>query len=348
MTTHPDDSFSPPVGEWYPPSPDMLNSALIKNYEQIYHESLTDVEAFWAKQAEKLDWFEPWTQVVDRSNAPFYRWYVNAKTNIAYNALDRHVKTWRKNKLALIFEGEPGDKQTYSYHKLYREVNKFANVLKSMGVKKGDRVTVYMGRIPELIMAMLACAKIGAVHSVVYGGFSEHALADRIEDAQSRVVITCDGAWLRGYISVAFHCPYSGAVSPEAVRPIVDRLLEMGCAEISLADTTGRATPDSVAHLLAALSGQVPVDAVALHLHDTSGTALDNVDVGLAAGVRVFDSAAGGLGGCPFAPGAPGNLATESLVAHLQSKGYHTGIDPEKLRAATAIVMPLVRPEPVR
>ena len=200
MSTHPDDSFAPPVSEWYPPSPDVLNNAIIQNYDQVYREAASDIEAFWAKQAEKLDWFAPWEQVVDRSNAPFYRWFVGAKTNIAYNALDRHVKTWRKNKLALIWEGEPGDKQTYSYHKLYREVNKFANVLKSMGVRKGDRVTIYMGRIPELIMAMLACAKIGAVHSVVYGGFSEHALADRIEDAQSRVVITCDGAWLRGNI----------------------------------------------------------------------------------------------------------------------------------------------------
>ena len=192
-----------------------------------------------------------------------------------------------------------------------------------------------------------------ALFAAATEAFAKANLGTSVDGAMERFAAVAararaDGAWLRGYVSVAFHCPYSGAVSPEAVRPIVDRLLEMGCAEISLADTTGRATPDSVAHLLAALSGQVPVDAVALHLHDTSGTALDNVDVGLAAGVRVFDSAAGGLGGCPFAPGAPGNLATESLVAHLQSKGYHTGIDPEELRAATAIVMPLVRPEPGR
>lgn len=200
MTMHSDDSFTPPVGEWYKPSTQVTDNALVKDYEAIYAEAEADVEAFWAKQALQLDWFKPWDQVVDRSNAPFFRWYVGGQMNIAYNALDRHVKTWRKNKLALIFEGEPGDKQTYSYQKLWREVNKFANVLKSMGVKKGERVTIYMGRIPEMIMAMLACAKIGAVHSVVYGGFSDHALADRIEDAQSRVVITCDGAWLRGNI----------------------------------------------------------------------------------------------------------------------------------------------------
>ncbi|MDZ4763628.1 MAG: acetate--CoA ligase [Chloroflexota bacterium] len=194
------DSFSPATGEWYYPSDDIVRNARIPDYEAVYQEAEADIEAFWAKQAENLEWFQKWDQVIDRSNAPFYKWYVGAKTNIAYNALDRHIKTWRKNKLALIWEGEPGDKQTYSYYRLWREVNKFANVLKSMGVKKGDRVTVYMGRIPELLIAMVACAKIGAVHSVVYGGFSEQALADRIEDAQSKVVITCDGAWLRGNI----------------------------------------------------------------------------------------------------------------------------------------------------
>ena len=192
-----------------------------------------------------------------------------------------------------------------------------------------------------------------ALFAAATEAFAKANLGTSVDGAMERFAAVAararaDGAWLRGYVSVAFHCPYSGAVNPDAVRPLIDRLLEMGCAEISLADTTGRATPDSVARLLAALSGQAPVDILALHLHDTSGTALDNVDVGLAAGVRVFDSAAGGLGGCPFAPGAPGNLATESLVAHLESKGYHTGIDPEKLRAATASVMPLVRPGPGR
>ena len=123
-----------------------------------------------------------------------------ARPTSSYNALDRHVKTCRKNKLALIWEGEPGDMRTFSYFALNREVCKFANVLRSMGVKKGDIVTIYMPRIPELIIAMLACAKIGAVHSVVYGGFSVEALAERIEDAQSRVLITADGGWLRGKI----------------------------------------------------------------------------------------------------------------------------------------------------
>jgi acetyl-CoA synthetase len=195
-----DEAFVPSTSEWYYPSEAIVKNAHIPDYDAVYQEAMADIEAFWAKRADTLEWYERWSQVLDRSNAPFYKWFVGGKTNIVLNALDRHVKTWRRNKLAIIFEGEQGDKQTFSYWRLWQEVNKFGNVLRSMGVRKGDRVTIYMGRIPELIIAMLACAKIGAVHSVVYGGFSEHALADRIEDAQSRVLVTCDGAWLRGSI----------------------------------------------------------------------------------------------------------------------------------------------------
>ena len=195
-----DEAFVPSSGEWYYPSEEIVKNAYIPDYDAVYQESMVDTEAFWAKRAETLEWYQKWDQVLDKTNAPFYKWFVGGKTNITLNALDRHVKTWRKNKLAIIFEGEKGDKQTLSYWRLWQEVNKFANVLRSMGVKKGDRVTIYMGRIPELVIAMLATAKIGAVHSVVYGGFSENALADRIEDAQSKLLITCDGAWLRGSI----------------------------------------------------------------------------------------------------------------------------------------------------
>ena len=184
--------------EVYYPSPEVVAHAHIKDYDAVYARALQDPQAFWAERASHLEWYKLWDQVLDDSNPPFYQWFVGGQTNIVLNALDRHVKTWRKNKLALIWEGEPGDKVTLSYLGLHREVNKFANVLRSMGVRKGDRVTIYMGRIPELSIAMLACAKVGAVHSVVYGGFSEQALADRIEDAQSRVLITADGAWLRG------------------------------------------------------------------------------------------------------------------------------------------------------
>lgn len=184
---------------YYPPE-EVVKQAHIQDYEAVYQKALDDLESFWAERAESLDWYERWEEVLDESNAPFYKWFVGAKTNIVHNALDRHMKTWRRNKIALIWEGEPGDRRSFSYYRLWQEVGKFANVLRSMGVQKGDRVTIYMGRVPELPIAMLACAKIGAVHSVVYGGFSEQALADRIEDAQSRVLITADGAWLRGKI----------------------------------------------------------------------------------------------------------------------------------------------------
>ncbi len=195
-----DDIFAPATGEWYYPPAELVEAAHVRDYDAAYREAMADIEAFWARRAEELEWYQRWDTVLDRSQAPFYKWFVGGKINIVHNALDRHIKTWRKNKLALIWEGEPGDKRTFSYWRLWQETNKFANVLRSMGVKKGDRVTIYMGRIPELPIAMLACAKVGAIHSVVYGGFSEQALADRIEDAQSRVLITCDGAWLRGNI----------------------------------------------------------------------------------------------------------------------------------------------------
>lgn len=209
------------ASELYAPSQDVIQQAIVQDYEAMYRRAAEDPEAFWAEQAEALEWYKKWDKVLETSRAPFYQWFVGGKTNIAHNALDRHVKTWRKNKLALIWEGEAGETHTYSYYRLWQEVNKFGNVLRSMGVRKGDRVTIYMGRVPELMIAMLACAKIGAVHSVVYGGFSEQALADRIEDAQSRVLVTQDGAWLRGQIVEL------KKIADEAVRrsPVVEHVV---------------------------------------------------------------------------------------------------------------------------
>jgi acetyl-CoA synthetase len=184
----------------YPPSEEVIEKATVKEYDNLYQESITNREAFWAKEAERLEWFQKWDKVIDDGNKPFYKWFVGGKTNIIHNAIDRHIKTWRRNKLALIWEGEPGDLRTLSYHALNREVTKFASILKSMGVRKGEIVTIYMPQIPELVIAMLATAKIGAAHSVVYGGFSYEALAERIEDAQSRVLVTADGGWRRGKV----------------------------------------------------------------------------------------------------------------------------------------------------
>jgi acetyl-CoA synthetase len=171
-----------------------------QSYDELYEWSIKNPQEFWADQANELEWHHRWEKVLDESNAPFYKWFVGAKTNIVHNALDRHVKTWRRNKLALIWEGEDGTRRTFSYQGISREVSKIANVLKSMGVKRGDIVTIYLPRIPELMFCMLACAKIGAAHSVVYGGFSVEALADRIEDAQSKLLITADGGVMRGKV----------------------------------------------------------------------------------------------------------------------------------------------------
>lgn len=187
-------------GDVYYPSEEIINNAHIKNWDTLSKEATENYEGFWGKRAEELHWFNKWDKVLDDSEKPFYKWFTGGKTNIAYNCLDVHAQTHRRNKLALIWEGENGDMRMLSYYKLHRETCKFANVLRSMGVQKGDRVTIYMGRTPEIVMAMLACARIGAVHSVVYGGFSVEALHERIEDSQSKVLIVSDGAYQRGKI----------------------------------------------------------------------------------------------------------------------------------------------------
>lgn len=187
-------------GEVFYPSPEVVKEARIKDWKAVDELAVRDLEGFWAKEAEELDWYRKWDKVLDDSQKPFFKWFTGAKTNIIHNCLDRYQKTARQNKLALIWVGEPGDVRTYSYFGLNREVNQFANVLKAMGVKKGDRVTIYMPRIPEIVIAMLASAKIGAVHSVVYGGFSVDALQGRIDDSESRVVITADGGWMNGKV----------------------------------------------------------------------------------------------------------------------------------------------------
>ena len=187
-------------GELYYPSKSVVKNAHIKDWDKLEARVKADPEGFWSEQAKELHWFKKWSKVVDDTNKPFYKWFTDAKTNIAYNCLDAHIDTPRKNKIALIWEGENGEHSTMSYFRLHREVCKFSSILKSLGVKKGDRVTIYMGRTPEIVIAMLACARIGAIHSVVYGGFSVEALHERIEDSQSRVLIVADGAYQRGKI----------------------------------------------------------------------------------------------------------------------------------------------------
>jgi acetyl-CoA synthetase len=169
----------------------------LAEYEALYKESIEQPEKFWGRAAEDLHWFKKWDKVLEW-NVPWAKWYVGGQINLSYNCLDRHVQTARKNKAALIWESEPGEVRTYTYQQLWKEVQKFANVLKSLGVRKGDRVAIYMGMTPELPIAMLACARIGAPHSVVFGGFSSNALIDRIHDSQAVAVITQDGSYRRG------------------------------------------------------------------------------------------------------------------------------------------------------
>jgi acetyl-CoA synthetase len=187
-------------GETFYPTAEVVAQARIKDWSEVAKRASDDLEGFWAKEAEELEWYRKWDTVLDRSNPPFFRWFKGSQCNIIHNALDRHQRSWRKNKLSLIWVGERGEVRTYSYFALNRDVSKFANVLKAMGVKKGDRVTIYMPRIPEIVIAMLACAKIGAVHSVVYGGFSVDALQGRIEDSESKVVLTADGGFMNGKV----------------------------------------------------------------------------------------------------------------------------------------------------
>ena len=163
-----------------------------------WEKSIKNPQEYWAEKAKAIDWFKTWDKVLDDSNRPFYKWFVGGVLNISYNALDRHLNTPKKNMLAYIWEGEDGEVRTYSYYQLYREVNKLAKVFKDLGVKKGDRVSVYLPMIPELPITLLACSRIGAVHIVVFSGFSAEALADRINDAGAKVVVTADGAYRRG------------------------------------------------------------------------------------------------------------------------------------------------------
>lgn len=182
----------------FDPPEEFAREAVIQD-PGVYEEAHRDPEGFWAKFAQELDWFEPWDKVLEWK-PPYAKWFVNGKLNVSYNCLDRHIKTARKNKAAIIWEGEPGDSRTLTYFELYREVNKFANVLKSLGVKKGDRISIYLPMIPELPIAMLACARIGAPHNVVFSAFSPKALQERIDDSKAKILITADGYYRGGRV----------------------------------------------------------------------------------------------------------------------------------------------------
>jgi len=185
------------------PHADFAAQALVGSseaYKKLYERSLSDPEAFWAEAAEELHWFKKWDSVLDDSEAPFFKWFSGARTNVCYNCVDRHLEGPNRNKAALIWEGEPGETRVLTYQDVYREVCKFANGLKQIGINKGDRVAIYLPMIPELVLAVLACARIGAVHTVIFAGFSAESIRDRVNDCDARCVITADGGWRRGRV----------------------------------------------------------------------------------------------------------------------------------------------------
>ena len=208
--------------EKYYPDRKLAKDARIRNmceYRELMEWAKEDYEGFWDHWAkEKIEWISPYSKVLDESDAPFYKWFIDGKLNVTQQCIDRHIEI-RKNKAAIIFEGDRGDKQIITYLELYRNVNRMANLLRNeFGVQKGDRVVLYMPMIPEAAYAMLACARLGAIHSVVFGGFSAEALRDRIEDAGAKVVITADGAFRKG--------------KPYMLKPVVDEALKNGCESV--------------------------------------------------------------------------------------------------------------------
>jgi acetyl-CoA synthetase len=181
----------------FPPPSEFRADANVSD-SAIYRRGM-NLEAFWAEEAETFEWFRKWDKVLEWE-CPFAKWFVGGKLNITVNCIDRHLATWRRNKAAIVWEGEPGEERVLTYGDLHREVCRFANGLRSLGVRKGDRVTIYLGMVPELAIAMLACARIGAAHSVIFGGFSPDSIRERVNDSQSKVVVTADGGWRRGAV----------------------------------------------------------------------------------------------------------------------------------------------------
>ena len=206
-------------GRTFPP-PEAFRAQAVAADEGVYADAEKDPEAFWARMAGELEWSRPWTTVLDW-RPPHAQWFVGGQLNVSVNCLDRHVRGPRRNKAAIIWEGEPGDRRTLTYFDLHRQVSTFANVLKSLGASKGDRIAIYMPLVPELAIAMLACARIGAVHSVVFGGFSAESLRDRINDAKARLLITADGGFRRGSIVALKEIADEAVAGTESIEHVV-------------------------------------------------------------------------------------------------------------------------------
>jgi acetyl-CoA synthetase len=210
----------------FPPPADFARTAHVSSleqYEALWNRAKDHPEEFWAEQAQDLSWFKPWDKVLEW-NPPFAKWFVGGQLNASFNCVDRHCEGEHKNKAAIIWEGEPGDRRVLRYQDLLREVSRFANVLKSLGVRKGDVVALYLPMIPELVIAALACARIGAPHTVVFGGFSSEALAGRIQDCRAKVLVTADGGYRRGkVVPLKEHADGAAAECPTLEHVVVYR-----------------------------------------------------------------------------------------------------------------------------
>jgi acetyl-CoA synthetase len=204
----------------FEPSPSFAANANVRDMTP-YEEAERDYEGFWAKFASELEWSRKWTKVLDWTNPPHAKWFIDGQINASVNCVDRHIRNARRNKAAIIWEGEPGDRRTLTYFDLYRQVSALANVLKSVGVKKGDRVAIYMPLVPELAIAMLACARIGAPHSIVFGGFSAESLRDRINDAQCKLLITADGGYRRGSVVPLLKTAYEAIEGTPSIEHVI-------------------------------------------------------------------------------------------------------------------------------
>jgi len=220
----------------FPPPEPFRNGSHVSSfeaYQELYKKSVDDPEAFWSEVAEELDWHKKWDKVLDETEAPFYKWFVGGKTNISENCLDRHLKSATRNKAAIIWEGEPGEERVLTYWDLWREVNKCAAALKKIGIEKGDRVAIYLPMIPELAVTMLACARIGAIHTIIFAGFSAESIRDRVLDCEAKLVITADGGWRRHKIL--------------PLKDIVDEGIK-GCDSVKSVIVVKRASGDPFPH----------------------------------------------------------------------------------------------------
>ena len=221
----------------FAPKAETIERANVKDWEAELEKG-KDLENYWAEKAEQFEWFQKWDKVLDDSNKPFYKWFVNGKINLTYNAVDRWINTSKRNQVAILYVNERGDERKITYYELYREVNKFANALKNLGVKKGDRVSMYLPMCPELLVSMLACTKIGAIHNVVYSGLSVGPFVERMNELEAKILITADGTYRRGKIIDLKKIADEGLLQSHTIETVI--VVKHAGNSIEVSDLSGR------------------------------------------------------------------------------------------------------------